>query len=229
MRESFHTSCHIQIEIDLNKLSFFPYLQKYPPVGGCSPDWDDSGVEMREFPFNGNLWRPWLPVFCQEWGSSRPFPARVIISRWWCSPLLWDFYHFLTLCKAHRGKSCPSYIILLCSVIIDYWLSLQGITWFKILESLCSKICSKLFWLMKMKWFVHALGNQDLLSQRERFVSKSCRFRFLAVSGLSQFESSVQDKWCNQGAYLGKDSSNGNFREMVEIYTTIDPFGKVSH
>ena len=96
---------------------------------------------MREFPFNGNLWRPWLPVFCQEWGSSRPFPACVIISRWWWSPLLWDFYHFLTLCKAHRGKSCPSYISLLYSVIIDYWLSLQGITWFKRFESLCSKIC----------------------------------------------------------------------------------------
>ena len=39
-------------------------------------------------------------------------------------------------------------------------------------------------------------------------------------------------RWTNgatQGAYLGNDSSNGNFREMVEIYTTIDPFGKVSH
>ena len=72
---------------------------------------------------------------------------------------------------------------------------------------------------MKMKLFVHALGNQDLLSQRERFVSKSCRFRFLAVSGLPQFESSVQDKWCNQGAYLGKDSSNGSSREMAQTST----------
>ena len=100
-------------------INFFLFCKNIPLVGGCSPDWDDSGVEMREFPFNGNPWRPWLPGFCQEWGSSRPFPACVIISRWWSSPLLWDFYHFFTLCKAHRGKSCPSFITLLCSVIID--------------------------------------------------------------------------------------------------------------
>ena len=128
---------------------------------------------------------------------------------------------------------------------------------------------------VRQSGFVDVQQSGFVESERNRFVSKSGCFRFLAVSGLSQFElwtnGAVQAhkckytntitqiqihmykytktntqivvlfpassnlrpvRWTNgatQGAYLGNDSSNGNFREMVEIYTTIDPFGKVSH
>ena len=69
---------------------------------------------------------------------------------------------------------------------------------------------------------MRVLANQDLLSQRNRFVSKSCCFRFLPVSGRGPNLRPVL--WTNgasQRAYLGKDSSNGNFREMVEMNTTM--------
>ena len=65
-------------------------------------------------------------------------------------------------------------------------------------------------------------SNQDLLSQRETDLSPS-----LAVSGFWLFPVSpnlrpvLGTNGPAQGAYLGKDSSNGNFREMVEIYTTM--------
>ena len=69
---------------------------------------------------------------------------------------------------------------------------------------------------------MRVFANQDLLSQRERDLSPS-----LAVSGFWLFPVSPNLRavlWTNgptQGAYLGKDSSNGNFREMVEIHTTM--------
>ena len=79
----FHTYFWLFISIgSRSSLVFLSPLKYPPPTPGwceCSPDWDDSGVEMREFPFNGNLWCPRCQSFVRNEGHQDLFLSLVMM------------------------------------------------------------------------------------------------------------------------------------------------------
>ena len=85
----------------------------------------------------------------------------------------------------------------------------------------------------QMAQYKHTNANTQIQLRKYKYTCTNRQIKNKQIVVLFPDSSNLRPvRWTNgatQGAYLGNDSSNGNFREMVEIYTTIDPFGKVSH